>query len=54
VSAVCAECGDLPGAFFCTVAGVHVRLCADCAGRLMEGEPKGDVIRSINEKKEAA
>jgi hypothetical protein len=50
----CAGCTAPAQSFDCVVAGNRVRLCARCAGRLLAGESKGAVIRSVNKMKEAA
>jgi hypothetical protein len=53
----CAGCAAPTQSFDCVVAGVRVQLCAQCAGRLLAGEARRDVIKSVsasNAKSEAA
>jgi hypothetical protein len=46
----CAGCSGIAGPFACAVNGMAMPLCAECAARLTTGEPKGDVIKTNNQK----
>jgi hypothetical protein len=50
----CAGCTSPSGPFTCAVNGVAMPLCADCASRLLSGESKETVIKSVNKSQEAA
>jgi hypothetical protein len=42
----CAGCGEEAGPFAAIVAGRKTVLCAECAERLLRGEPKGAVMKT--------
>ena len=50
----CAGCSSPSDSFAAAFNGVAITLCADCASRLLAGESKGDVIKSVNKSQEAA
>jgi hypothetical protein len=49
----CAGCTNPAGPFACTVGGIHLSLCSTCAARLLVGEKKNDVIKTIKFKEAA-
>jgi hypothetical protein len=50
----CAGCTNPAGPFACAVNGMAMPLCAECAARLMKGESKNDVVKTIKFKENAA
>jgi hypothetical protein len=49
----CAGCSSPSGSFAATHNQVVITLCADCASRLLAGESKSDVIKTISLKEVA-
>jgi hypothetical protein len=51
----CAGCSSPSDSFAAKYSGVAIKLCADCASRLLSSESKETVIKpTTNEKREAA
>jgi hypothetical protein len=50
----CAGCSGIAGPFAVTVNGMAMPLCAECAARLLAGESKTDVVKTIKFKGNAA
>jgi hypothetical protein len=51
----CAGCASPSGPFAAAHNGVVIKLCSECASRLLSGESKETVIKpTTNEKREAA
>jgi hypothetical protein len=49
----CAGCSSPSDSFAAAFNGVAITLCADCASRLLAGESKSDVIKTISLKEVA-
>jgi hypothetical protein len=49
----CAGCSSPSGSFAAKYSGVAIKLCATCAARLLAGESKSDVIKTISLKEVA-
>jgi hypothetical protein len=45
----CAGCTSPAGPFAATVNNVLVRLCTECAARLLRGESKREVVKATNQ-----
>lgn len=50
---ICAGCASSSGPFTCVYNGIAVLLCSTCADRLLGGESKSTIIKTI-QKREAA